>query len=355
VTSRPERAQEQSSDSGFAAQVRAARRNRDLINKLASWRVDHGLSQGEVAKRMHTSQPAVARLETHQHDAQLSTLARYVAALGLRMDFVLKDSETGDSFWTSTDQGTFTSSVIAERLGTTATAREPDVPARRAEDRTYIQAIEDMPDVSYADIGGLGPQIEQIRDAIELPYLHADLLRQWGLRASRGVLLYGPPGCGKTLLAKAVANSVAKQVTPEAASPERGSGEVPGSRGLFLSVKGPELLSRYRGEAERQIRLVFQRAREEASEGTPVVVFFDEMDSIFRTRDSGMYSEVENAIVAQLLSELDDVEGLQNIIVIGATNREDLIDPAILRPGRLDMKINIGRPDAETAIDIFSK
>ncbi|MFI6601071.1 proteasome ATPase [Nonomuraea sp. NPDC050536] len=206
--------------------------------------------------------------------------------------------------------------------------------------------LEEVPDISYEEIGGLSRQIEQIRDAIELPYLHADLFREHKLRPPKGVLLYGPPGCGKTLIAKAVANSLAKQVA------ERTGQE---GKSFFLNIKGPELLNKYVGETERHIRLVFQRAREKASEGTPVIVFFDEMDSIFRTRGSGVSSDVENTIVPQLLSEIDGVEGLENVIVIGASNREDMIDPAILRPGRLDVKIKIERPDAEAAKDIFSK
>jgi proteasome-associated ATPase len=211
--------------------------------------------------------------------------------------------------------------------------------------------LEEVPDITYHDIGGLASQIEQIRDAIELPYLHADLFREHQLRPPKGVLLYGPPGCGKTLIAKAVANSLAKQVAAKTAQ-DNGSKE---GKSFFLNIKGPELLNKYVGETERHIRLVFQRAREKASEGMPVIVFFDEMDSIFRTRGSGVSSDVENTIVPQLLSEIDGVEGLENVIVIGASNREDMIDPAILRPGRLDVKIKIERPDAEAARDIFSK
>ena len=209
--------------------------------------------------------------------------------------------------------------------------------------------LEEVPDVDYADIGGLARQIEAIRDAVELPFLHAELFREHELRPPKGILLYGPPGCGKTLIAKAVANSLAKQV-------EKTGGDGDGhAKSYFLNIKGPELLNKYVGETERHIRLVFQRAREKASEGTPVIVFFDEMDSIFRTRGSGVSSDVENTIVPQLLSEIDGVEGLENVIVIGASNREDMIDPAILRPGRLDVKIKIERPDAEAARDIFSK
>ncbi len=216
--------------------------------------------------------------------------------------------------------------------------------------------LEEVPDISSSQIGGLGPQIEQIRDAIELPYLHADLFREHQLRPPKGVLLYGPPGCGKTLIAKAVANSLAKQVARRAAAAQPGDGQQASEgKSFFLNIKGPELLNKYVGETERHIRLVFQRAREKASEGMPVIVFFDEMDSIFRTRGTGVSSDVENTIVPQLLSEIDGVEGLENVIVIGASNREDMIDPAILRPGRLDVKIKIERPDAEAAKDIFSK
>lgn len=207
--------------------------------------------------------------------------------------------------------------------------------------------LEEVPDIDYTQIGGLASQIELIRDAVELPYLHADLFKEYQLRAPKGVLLYGPPGCGKTLIAKAVANSLAKKVAEVTGQPQ--------GRSYFLNIKGPELLNKYVGETERHIRLVFQRAREKASEGTPVIVFFDEMDSLFRTRGSGVSSDVENTIVPQLLSEIDGVEGLENVIVIGASNREDMIDPAILRPGRLDVKIKIERPDAEGARDIFSK
>ena len=206
--------------------------------------------------------------------------------------------------------------------------------------------LEEVPDISYEDIGGLDEQIEMITDAVELPFLHQDLFREYQLPAPKGILLYGPPGCGKTLIAKAVANSLAKKVT-ESTGRE--------ARSFFLNIKGPELLNKYVGETERHIRLVFQRAREKAADGTPVIVFFDEMESLFRTRGTGISSDMEATIVPQLLAEIDGVETLKNVIVIGASNREDLIDPAILRPGRLDVKIKIHRPDERAAAQIFGR
>ena len=210
-------------------------------------------------------------------------------------------------------------------------------------ERTGVEqlVIAEAPDVSWADIGGLGPQISRIRDAIELPFTHPGLYRDYGLRAPKGVLLYGPPGCGKTLIAKAVATSLADSAG--------------GRPAAFLNIKGPELLSKFVGETERQIRAIFVQARKAAAEDRPVVVFFDEMEALLRTRGTGVSSDVETMIVPQVLSEIDGVESLRNVIVIGASNREDMIDPAILRPGRLDVKIRIDRPDAEAAADILAK
>ena len=207
--------------------------------------------------------------------------------------------------------------------------------------------LEEVPDISYEDVGGLDSQIEMIKDAVELPFLHQDLFHEHKLPAPKGILLYGPPGCGKTLIAKAVANSLAKKVSQVTGKPA--------ARSYFLNIKGPELLNKYVGETERQIRLIFQRAREKAEEGVPVIVFFDEMDSLFRTRGTGISSDMESTIVPQLLAEIDGVETLKNVIVIGASNREDLIDPAILRPGRLDVKIKIERPDERSAQQIFGR
>ena len=205
--------------------------------------------------------------------------------------------------------------------------------------------LEEIPDVSYEHIGGLQKELEQVRDAVELPFLYPHLFAEYKLSAPKGVLLYGPPGCGKTLIAKAVANSIAKKL-----------GHLTGKevRSFFLHVKGPELLNKYVGESERQVREVFKKAKERAASGHPVIVFFDEMDALFRTRGSGISSDIESTIVPQFLSEIDGVERLQNVIVIGASNRQDLIDPAVLRAGRLDVKVKVSRPDASSARDIFS-
>jgi proteasome-associated ATPase len=230
-------------------------------------------------------------------------------------------------------------SVLVDMRSNTAVERVP-----KAEVEQLV--LEQVPDITYEQIGGLKEQVEAIRDAVELPYLHADLFVEHELRAPKGILLYGPPGCGKTMIAKAVANALAQRVAEKT-----GRDDV---RSYFLNVKGPELLNKYVGETERQIRLIFQRAREKSAEGFPVIVFFDEMESLFRTRGTGVSSDVETTIVPQLLAEIDGVESLKDVVVIGASNREDMIDPAILRPGRLDVKIKVDRPDATAAREIFS-
>ncbi len=251
-------------------------------------------------------------------EERVCELADALVALGLRAgDTVLMDGRSG---------------MLVEKLA------RPEVEEL---------VLEEVPDISYDDVGGLDTQIEAIADAVELPFVHAELFAEHKLPAPKGILLYGPPGCGKTLIAKAVANSLAKKVA-QVSGDER-------ARSYFLNIKGPELLNKYVGETERQIRLVFQRAREKSEEGWPVIVFFDEMDSMFRTRGTGISSDMESTIVPQLLAEIDGVETLKNVIVIGASNREDLIDPAILRPGRLDVKIKIERPNAQAAAQIFSR
>jgi proteasome-associated ATPase len=251
-------------------------------------------------------------------EERVAEISEYLAGVRLRAgDSVLMDSRTG---------------LLLEKLP-------------RPEMEEVV--LEEVPDVTYSDIGGLDGQIEEITDAVELPYMYRELFSEYRLPAPKGILLYGPPGCGKTLIAKAVANSLAKKVSERTGNAN--------TRSYFLNIKGPELLNKYVGETERQIRLVFQRAREKAEEGVPVIVFFDEMDSLFRTRGTGISSDMESTIVPQLLAEIDGVETLRNVIVIGASNREDLIDPAILRPGRLDVKIKIERPDESAAEQIFSR
>jgi len=248
---------------------------------------------------------------------KVGLIADPLRSVGLKTgDYILMDSKSG---------------YLLERL-----------PRSEVEDL----ALEEVPEIAYADVGGLRAQIEAIADAVELPYLYADHYKEHKLTPPKGVLLYGPPGCGKTMIAKAVANSLAAKI-----SETRGER----IRGYFLNIKGPELLNKYVGETERKIREIFRKAKEKAADDVPVVVFFDEMDALFRTRGSGISSDVETTIVPQLLTELDGVEGLRNVIVIGASNRQDLIDPAILRPGRLDVKIKIERPDASSAVDIFNK
>ena len=238
--------------------------------------------------------------------------------------------------------------VDALQPGDTLTADLRANVATALVERTSVEqlVVTEVPDVSWEDIGGLGPQIEEIRDALELPFTHPELYRSYGLRAPKGMLLYGPPGCGKTLIAKAVASSLAASATGDGAQPRSAA---------FLNIKGPELLSKFVGETERQIRAIFEQARKVAAEDRPVVIFFDEMEALFRTRGTGVSSDVETMIVPQVLAEIDGVESLRNVVIIGASNREDMIDPAILRPGRLDVKIRVDRPDADGALEILAK
>ena len=273
---------------------------------------------GEVVTLKELLEDNRAIIVGRADDERVVELAAALAGVKLRAgDSVLMDSRTG---------------LLLEKL-----------PRPEVEELV----LEEVPDISYADVGGLDNQIEAITDAVELPFLYRELFVEHRLPAPKGILLYGPPGCGKTLIAKAVANSLATKVADV-------SGDK-AARSYFLNIKGPELLNKYVGETERQIRLVFQRAREKSEEGVPVIVFFDEMDSLFRTRGTGISSDMESTIVPQLLAEIDGVETLRNVIVIGASNREDLIDPAILRPGRLDVKIKIERPDQDAAAQIFSR
>jgi proteasome-associated ATPase len=273
--------------------------------------------QGEVVILKERLGPDRALVTVRADDDKVGVIADPLRAVPLRIgDHVLMDPKSG---------------YLLEKL-----------PKTEVEDLS----LEEVPDIGYADIGGLGSQIEAIKDAVELPYLYAEHYREHQLAPPKGVLLYGPPGCGKTMIAKAVANNLAEQI-----SVKRGER----IKGFFLNVKGPELLNKYVGETERKIREIFVKAREKANEDVPVVIFFDEMDALFRTRGTGISSDMESTIVPQLLAEIDGVEGLKNVIVIGASNRQDLIDPAILRPGRLDVKIKIERPDRGAAADIFAR
>src|SRR6266567_4732169 len=275
-------------------------------------------SQGEVVTLKEILDPERAIVVGHADEERVVHLADPLQAMSLRSgDHLMLDVRSG---------------YVFERLP------KPEVEEL---------VLEEVPDISYVDIGGLSSQIEAIKDAVELPFLHTDLFIEHQLKPPKGVLLYGPPGCGKTLIAKAVANSLAKRIGEKLKNEN--------AKAYFLNIKGPELLNKYVGETERQIRQIFQRAKEKSDEGFPVIVFFDEMDSLFRTRGSGVSSDVENTIVPQLLAEIDGVETLSNVIVIGASNREDMIDPAILRPGRLDVKIKIERPDLDSAAQIMAR
>ncbi|OQW67814.1 MAG: proteasome ATPase [Nitrospira sp. ST-bin5] len=273
--------------------------------------------QGEVVRLKDVLEGGRALVTLHFDEEKVAELADPLLAERLSVgDHLLYDPRSG---------------YVIEKL-----------PKSEAEDLV----LEEVPDVDYEHIGGLQKELEHVRDAVELPFLHAELFAEFKLSAPKGVLLYGPPGCGKTLIAKAVANSIAKKL-----------GHLTGKqiRSYFLHVKGPELLNKYVGESERQVREVFKKAKEQAAEGNPVIVFFDEMDALFRTRGTGISSDIESTIVPQFLSEIDGMERLRNVIVIGASNRQDLIDPAVLRAGRLDVKVKVGRPDSTAARDIFSK
>jgi proteasome-associated ATPase len=273
--------------------------------------------QGEVVILKEQLDPERAVVTLRADEDKVGIIADPLRALRLKVgDHILMDAKSG---------------YLLEKL-----------PKSEVEDLS----LEEVPDIGYDDIGGLTTQIESIKDAVELPYLYADYYREHKLKPPKGVLLYGPPGCGKTMIAKAVANNLAEKI-----SEKRGEK----IKGYFLNIKGPELLNKYVGETERKIREIFVKAKEKAADDVPVVVFFDEMDALFRTRGTGISSDVETTIVPQLLAEIDGVEGLKNVIVIGASNRQDLIDPAILRPGRLDVKIKIERPDKGAASDIFLK
>lgn len=290
---------------------------------------------GQIFKVQEMVDDSHALVANHTNEERVVTLAQSLVD-GVETEQGVRKVRIGDSL------------IVDERMNVALHHVE------RGEVEQLI--LEEVPNVAYSDIGGLEPQIQQIKDSVELPFLHRDLYAEYDLRPPKGVLLYGPPGCGKTLIAKAVANSLAQQIAErQAAAAGEKKPRKMRAESFFLNVKGPELLNKYVGETERQIRLIFQQARDKANDGNPMIIFFDEMDAVFRTRGSGISSDMENTVVPQLLAEIDGVESLENVIVIGATNREDMIDPAILRPGRLDVKICIRRPDEDGARDILAK
>jgi transitional endoplasmic reticulum ATPase len=202
----------------------------------------------------------------------------------------------------------------------------------RSYEETYPSALREIyveiPNIRWKDVGGLEDAKRELRQAIEWPLKYPKLMKKARLRAPKGILLEGPPGCGKTLLAKAVATE----------------------SGLnFISIKGPEFLSKWVGESERGIREYFKKARLSA----PCILFFDDIDSIAPRR--GLYSgtHVIESVLSQLLTELDGIESLKDVIVMAATNRPELLDPAILRPGRFDKIIHVGKPDERARLEIY--
>jgi len=328
----------------FTAEVHTAGRRMRL---MVSPRVDHiDLTPGALVRLGEGSQVVEVCGTTDAGDlasvVEVVDASRIVVADKLGEESLMKCAGALTSEIEAKQVGPGDSVVVDRRAGYAFEV------ITRAEVENLV--LEEVPDVDYSDIGGLTSQIEQLHDAVELPFLHPELYRDYGLLPPKGVLLYGPPGCGKTLIAKAVASSLARRMDAAGDGPTDGN-----SRSYFLNIKGPELLNKFVGETERQIRLIFERARKIASAGAPVIIFFDEMEAIFRTRGTGVSSDVESTVVPQLLAEIDGVEGLRNVIVIGASNREELIDPAILRPGRLDVKIRVQRPDREASLDILGK
>ena len=204
--------------------------------------------------------------------------------------------------------------------------------------------LEDVPELPWNKIGGQQEAIQAIKDTIEMPALHPELFKRYQYSTPKGFLLYGPPGCGKTLIGKATAYNLVRQLNEE-------SGE--GLKECFMHVKGPEILNMWLGESERIVREIFARAREKRKEGFLPVVFIDEAESVLGTRRAIRSHNIANTVVPMFCSEMDGIESLQDVILILASNRPDLIDPAILRPGRIDRKIKVKRPDKAAALDIF--
>ena len=247
--------------------------------------------------------------------ADLSALAREAAMHALRRVLPDVDPETGD----------IPPDVLSSLFVTQA---DFDMAVSEIAPSALREVLVEKPNISWDDVGGLRKIKAQLREAVEAPLRHPEVFEEMGIRAPKGVLLFGPPGTGKTLLAKAVATE---------------------SEANFISVRGPELFNKYVGESEKALREIFKKARQTA----PCVLFFDEIDAIMSARGQSDDSGVSQRIVNQFLAEIDGLQALQGVLVIGATNRADILDPAVLRPGRFDGVLFVPPPDIEGRVEIL--